>query len=204
MKCAGCGCSLVIVLSGTTVLDVLLQISDVFRANFYTAVFVMIPWIHSTWKFLEFLRLFAVFVMISAAFISAQTHEQCSVRRDRHYTRDQLVALNTGLTSLDRDTRLRICSLLSFRARGCRAGGCQHKHTTHAVGDGGGTIPVITGNRRSHRCRHMSERRGEICLRTVPRSPSYRCSMNVNTDTKPPSLYVLNASSLAKKHAVNQ
>ena len=152
-------------------ISVFLQFLVKVCTNFYTVLFAMSSSVHWSWTFIRILRLFAVFSLVFVVIMSGEAQAVCSVKRDRHYmqyTRDQLLALNTGIVSLDRDTRHRVQSLIPFRTRGCRAGQRKHRRYTVSTSEAGdNVIPVITGNVAIRDCRRMQDsmiRNADRCL----------------------------------------
>jgi len=70
---------------------------------------------------------------------------------------------------------------------------------------GAAEIPVVVGNRRMHdNCHLMQHERRKPLIRTIRRAQKAPSVNYANSESSPPTLYVFNASSLVKPHAIEQ
>jgi len=128
----------------------------------------------------------------------------------RTLTREAILLLRAAAPNLDQRTRHHIVSLGCAGRRGCRAGRAKTKHQ-HSSG-----IPIVVGrrpNRHPATSTDNSRQRTLVAVTIHASLPPRLCQSNVNLDRRitgspsqtgsaPPTLYVFNASSLSKPHAI--
>ena len=148
-------------------------------------------------------------IFMSYNHISDNTHGEAG----RTLTRAAILLLRAAAPKLDQRTRQHTVSLGCAGRRGCRGGRTKAKHQ-HSFG-----IPVVVGRRPNRPNRHPatstdnSRQRTLVAVTTHASLPPRFCQSNVNLDrcitgsppqtgSAPPTLYVFNASSLSKPHAI--